>query len=67
LDDEFTLGLSRNYVYKLDTAKGVNAFHLSEDNWSQDAMVWANSYVKTMQLGSTTATTTTFIGNETSQ
>mmetsp|Transcript_18916 Transcript_18916/g.28531 ORF Transcript_18916/g.28531 Transcript_18916/m.28531 type:complete len:273 (+) Transcript_18916:91-909(+) len=66
-EDEFTRGMSRNYVYEMDTAKGLNAFHLSEDNWSQDAMTWANATVKTAPVDSTTATMTTSIGIEASQ
>mmetsp|Transcript_17787 Transcript_17787/g.26985 ORF Transcript_17787/g.26985 Transcript_17787/m.26985 type:complete len:273 (-) Transcript_17787:188-1006(-) len=66
-EDEFTRGMSRNYVYQMDTAKGINAFHLSEDNWSQDAMTWANATVKTAPVDSTTATMTTPVGIEASQ
>lgn len=53
-----TKGLAKTDVYLLDPDNGINAFQLSEDNWSQDALTWAEGYmnVKTLPVDAATAT-----------
>ena len=53
-----TKGLAKTDIYLLDPDNGINAFQLSEDNWSQDALTWAEGYAKTLPVDAATATTT---------
>lgn len=62
-----TKGLAKTDIYLLDPDNGINAFQLSEDNWSQDALTWAEGYVKTLPVDAATATMTTPIGIAASQ
>ena len=64
-----TQGLTKTDIYLLDPDNGINAFQLSEDNWNQDALAWAEGYVnvKTLPVDTASATMTTPIGIAASQ